>query len=56
MWVIKPGDTLEKDHIIRLVDGGKELISNLQMVHRHCHDIKTRKENSLSKLNLSGAE
>lgn len=52
----KPGDTLEKDHIIRLVDGGKESISNLQMVHRYCHDIKTQKENSLSKLNLSGAE
>jgi RNA-directed DNA polymerase len=52
----KPGDTLEKDHIIRLTDGGKESISNLQMVHRHCHDIKIRKENCLSKLNLSGAE
>jgi RNA-directed DNA polymerase len=50
----KPGDNLEKDHIIRIADGGKESISNLQMVHRHCHDIKTRKENS--KLNLSGAE
>lgn len=52
----KPGETLEKDHIIRLADGGKQTISNLQMVHRHCHEIKTRKENSLSKLNLSGAE
>ena len=52
----KPGDILEKDHIIKIADGGKETISNLQMVHRYCHDIKTRKENSSSKLNLSGAE
>lgn len=45
----KLGDTLEKDHIKRLADGGKDTISNLQMVHRHCHDIKTLKENSKSK-------
>lgn len=46
----KNGDTLEKDHIIRIADGGKDTISNLQMVHRHCHDIKTQKENSLNKI------
>jgi RNA-directed DNA polymerase len=39
------GDTIEKDHIIRIKDNGKNVITNLQMLHRHCHDIKTRKEN-----------
>jgi RNA-directed DNA polymerase len=45
----KPGETLEKDHILRLADGGKETISNLQIVHRHCHDMKTRKEKTRKK-------
>lgn len=40
----QPGDILEKDHVIRVADGGKNTSSNLQMVHRHCHQIKTNAE------------
>jgi len=47
--LFQPGDSIEKDHIIRLKDGGLDYISNLQMLHRHCHDIKTREENTLNK-------
>jgi RNA-directed DNA polymerase len=40
----QPGDMLEKDHVIRVADGGRNTSSNLQMVHRHCHQIKTNAE------------
>jgi RNA-directed DNA polymerase len=42
----KTGNTIEVDHIQRLEDGGKDVSSNLQMLHRHCHEIKSRKEQS----------
>ena len=38
----QPGEILEKDHIVRLADGGKTNINNFQMVHRYCHQVKTR--------------
>ena len=47
--LFQPGDSIERDHIIRLKDGGRDVISNLQMLHRYCHDVKTRKENTLNK-------
>lgn len=47
--LFQPGDTIEKDHITRVKNGGKAVISNLQMLHRYCHDIKTREENTLIK-------
>lgn len=30
------------DHIKRLADGGTGNINNLQLLHRHCHDLKER--------------
>jgi RNA-directed DNA polymerase len=40
----KTGDTLEKDHIVRVADGGKDIFTNFQLIHRHCHEVKTRFE------------
>lgn len=34
-------DVLEVDHIIPRAQGGKDVYTNLQLLHRHCHDIKT---------------
>lgn len=39
-------DILEVDHIIQKKRDGEDDIENLQLLHRHCHDIKT----SLDKL------
>jgi len=38
------GDTIERDHIQRIADGGNDVFSNLQLLHRHCHEVKTREE------------
>ena len=37
-------DQLEIDHIIPLSQGGKDIYSNLQLLHRHCHVNKSRIE------------
>ncbi len=42
----KPGDLWEIDHIIPLSLGGKDTYDNLQLLHRHCHDAKTRTDGS----------
>jgi RNA-directed DNA polymerase len=42
------GDTIEIDHIQRLADGGKDILSNQQLLHRHCHEVKSRKEQSIN--------
>ena len=34
-------DVIETDHIIALAAGGKNEYSNLQLLHKHCHDKKT---------------
>ena len=34
-------DVMEVDHIIPISKGGKDEYKNLQLLHRHCHDIKT---------------
>ncbi len=39
-----PGDKIETDHIIPLKAGGNNHKDNLQALHIHCHDIKTRKD------------
>ncbi len=39
-------DVLEIDHIIPRCKGGKDVDDNLQLLHRHCHDIKTSKDGS----------
>lgn len=43
----KFGDLLEHDHIKPLSLGGEKGIKNQQLLHRHCHDDKTRKDGSL---------
>ncbi|MEQ8463441.1 group II intron reverse transcriptase/maturase [Coleofasciculus sp. E1-EBD-02] len=40
----KDGDLLEIDHIIPKLQGGKDSYQNWQLLHRHCHDEKTRKD------------
>ena len=52
----KPGDLWEVDHIIPKRLGGKDVYENLQLLHRHCHDIKTRTDGSvIPKPKLKGA-
>jgi len=36
----KTGDLLEIDHILPKRLGGTDTYSNLQVLHRHCHDQK----------------
>ena len=40
----KPGDKIERDHIIPRQAGGNKLKDNLQLLHKHCHDVKTKKD------------
>lgn len=37
-----PEDVVEIDHIIPKHKGGKDVYNNLQLLHRHCHDTKTK--------------
>lgn len=46
------GDVIEKDHITPRSKGGSSEYKNFQLLHRHCHDEKTRADASLS--NQSG--
>jgi RNA-directed DNA polymerase len=41
----KEGDILEVDHAIPRSQGGKDEYVNLQLLHRHCHDTKTARDN-----------
>ncbi|MBM0745101.1 reverse transcriptase N-terminal domain-containing protein (plasmid) [Phormidium sp. CLA17] len=40
----KDGDQLDIDHILALSQGGKDEYKNLQLLHRHCHVVKTKRE------------
>jgi len=42
-------DIVELDHIIPKTLGGKDIISNYQLLHGHCHDKKTANDGSLGK-------
>jgi RNA-directed DNA polymerase len=42
----KDGDLIELDHIIPKSKGGKDEYKNWQLLHRHCHDIKTANDSS----------
>ena len=42
-------DLMEVDHIIPTSLGGKDRYSNLQLLHRHCHDFKTARDGSLNR-------
>ncbi len=44
--IFKDGDLLETDHIIPQVLGGKNYMTNKQLLHRHCHDVKTANDGS----------
>jgi RNA-directed DNA polymerase len=39
-------DLIEIDHIIPKSQGGKDTYNNLQLLHAHCHDTKTRTDGS----------
>lgn len=42
----RTGDLLEVDHILPKCFGGKDSYENLQLLHAHCHDKKTRADGS----------
>jgi len=44
-------DVIEVDHIIPRAEGGKDNFDNLQALHRHCHDVKTREDNAVEERN-----
>ncbi len=37
-------DVIEDDHVVPRALGGKDEWKNRQLLHRHCHDEKTRKD------------
>ncbi len=39
-----PEDLIEIDHIIPKSKGGKDIYNNLQALHRHCHDAKSKND------------
>ena len=41
-----PEDIVEEDHVIPQSKGGKTILKNLQLLHRHCHDVKSRNDGS----------
>lgn len=43
----KYGDIWEIDHKVPIYKGGKRIISNIQLVHRHCHHKKTAFDKSV---------
>jgi len=47
--LFKHDSVIELDHIIPKSCGGDEQSRNLQVLHRHCHDIKTRTDGSIKR-------
>ncbi len=43
----KDRELLEIDHIIPHSQGGKDEFDNLQLLHRHCHDVKSANDGGL---------
>jgi RNA-directed DNA polymerase len=41
-------DVVEIDHIIPISNRGEDVITNKQLLHAHCHDIKTTRDRTLS--------
>jgi RNA-directed DNA polymerase len=39
----------EVDHIIPVVIGGRDTYANLQLLHKHCHDLKSQNDGSHSR-------
>ena len=44
-----PTDIVEVDHIKPKTLGGKDTYENLQLLHKHCHDVKTANDGSLTR-------
>ena len=44
----RDGNVIEVDHILPICRGGKDEYKNLQLLHRHCHDVKTAINGSLA--------
>lgn len=40
----RENDVIETDHIIPTAAGGKDEYNNLQLLHGHCHDKKTKSD------------
>jgi len=49
-------DIVEVDHIKPTSLGGKNTYDNLQLLHKHCHDIKTASDGSLTKNKVNSLE
>ncbi len=49
-------DAIEVDHVISKGDDGKDEFDNLQPLHRHCHDVKTAREQANRKFLEQGTE
>ncbi len=45
----RDGDVMEVDHVIPRSKGGKDSYENYQLLHRHCHDIKTKRDGTHDK-------
>ncbi|HEX2915404.1 MAG TPA: HNH endonuclease [Chloroflexia bacterium] len=45
----KSEDVIEQDHRLPLSRGGRDGLSNLQLLHRYCHDYKTANDKKLAK-------
>jgi RNA-directed DNA polymerase len=41
-FIFKNEDVMEVDHIVPRAIGGKDEYKNLQLLHRHCHEVKTK--------------
>ncbi|NEP10227.1 MAG: RNA-dependent DNA polymerase [Symploca sp. SIO2C1] len=41
-------DLMEIDHIVPTSIGGKDWYTNLQLLHKHCHDFKTARDGSIN--------
>jgi 5-methylcytosine-specific restriction endonuclease McrA len=44
----KDGEAMEMDHIIPKEWGGSDSRYNWQLLHRHCHDVKTARDKTLA--------
>ena len=49
----QPEDIIETDHIVPQKAGGHKYKNNLQLLHKHCHDVKTKEDLKLIKRHKS---
>jgi RNA-directed DNA polymerase len=45
--IFRDGDSIETDHKIPKSQGGRDSYDNWQLLHRHCHDVKTTNDNKV---------